>query len=691
MAGLKDLKNKKVTLKGQEHQLAWINPEEESLLKRVGGSGETGPMGIQAYPTAGMTTHEEDEEAGPVDTDDTWTIDDWKDLVDRNIGFGIEGPYGYERPPPELGKALYDRMAPHEKNELTYEEWDNLGKPGWNPEGKVDPFDFFQDAQTASAFGGRFTVTGEGEISPDMTEILAKRKQDMLAGLNPVERQKLIDAGKMIDIESDVDLWGDIEGNRGKAYGAEWYTHHDPLTGKPLSWVEEDLRNPYSKKSQEFARRGLKQREQETVQKQMSRAYDYYDKQISKHGITSKEKKEAEQTLLDTLDIIDKRGMVNKKGWAKDAADWQKQDLGIVDRNPLLGLASLLATAVNPMHLQNFMMLNKATKPGKSYDFVNRQIELGLLPENRPSMFRKRKKRRPKRRPVCPPNVPPQYCPPGSVRRAEGGLVGYANGGLTGQTESIIEDSGVEAIVANTSNMNNYQDVINDAITTLTEFGKSGRTEPPQGQDSGIAGLPGMEGDEGLPSDMAMMGGLPPEEGENEFMEMFSESFTGGPGDEGGGLTEVAEVGEETGETFEDPSLSSEFLPLPPPPSDTMAARGGGFVKGPGGGLDDMVPAYIEGGEVEGYAGGGGLSGLPSRHLDTHQPQISSSGRQAAKLSSNEFVIPADVVADLGDGSTEQGARELYGLMNNVRQMKHGTKKQPPRLPASASGLMGLA
>ena len=85
--------------------------------------------------------------------------------------------------------------------------------------------------------------------------------------------------------------------------------------------------------------------------------------------------------------------MVNKKGWAKDAADWQKQDLGIVDRNPLLGLASLLATAVNPMHLQNFMMLNKATKPGKSYDFVNRQIELGLLPENRPSMFRKRKKR----------------------------------------------------------------------------------------------------------------------------------------------------------------------------------------------------------------------------------------------------------------------------------------------------------
>lgn len=72
----------------------------------------------------------------------------------------------------------------------------------------------------------------------------------------------------------------------------------------------------------------------------------------------------------------------------------------------------------------------------------------------------------------------------------------------------------------------------------------------------------------------------------------------------------------------------------------------GGRVRGAGGGMDDLVPGSIE-------------------------------GRQKVRLADGEFVIPADVVSGLGDGSTDQGVRKLHGLMNQVRQQRTGKKAQP--------------
>ena len=46
MPGLSSLK---VNIKDQPHNLAWINEDEQALLKDLGGSGRTGPMGIPAY------------------------------------------------------------------------------------------------------------------------------------------------------------------------------------------------------------------------------------------------------------------------------------------------------------------------------------------------------------------------------------------------------------------------------------------------------------------------------------------------------------------------------------------------------------------------------------------------------------------------------------------------------------------
>jgi hypothetical protein len=78
-------------------------------------------------------------------------------------------------------------------------------------------------------------------------------------------------------------------------------------------------------------------------------------------------------------------------------------------------------------------------------------------------------------------------------------------------------------------------------------------------------------------------------------------------------------------------------------------ARGyssGGMTEGPGDGTSDSIPATID-------------------------------GQQQAALSTDEFVIPADVVADLGNGSSEAGAQVLYAMMERIRQARHGTTEQP--------------
>jgi hypothetical protein len=51
-------------------------------------------------------------------------------------------------------------------------------------------------------------------------------------------------------------------------------------------------------------------------------------------------------------------------------------------------------------------------------------------------------------------------------------------------------------------------------------------------------------------------------------------------------------------------------------------------------------------------------------------------GKQAAKLSHGEFVIPADIVSHLGNGNSEAGANVLYKMMDRVRQARTGNSKQ---------------
>ena len=57
-------------------------------------------------------------------------------------------------------------------------------------------------------------------------------------------------------------------------------------------------------------------------------------------------------------------------------------------------------------------------------------------------------------------------------------------------------------------------------------------------------------------------------------------------------------------------------------------------------------------------------------------------GKQPARLADNEFVVPADVVSHLGNGSSDAGAKKLYAMMNKVRKARTGKAKQAPAITA---------
>ena len=51
-------------------------------------------------------------------------------------------------------------------------------------------------------------------------------------------------------------------------------------------------------------------------------------------------------------------------------------------------------------------------------------------------------------------------------------------------------------------------------------------------------------------------------------------------------------------------------------------------------------------------------------------------GKQKVALSRDEFIVPADVVSGLGNGSSNAGAEKLYKMMDRVRKARTGIKKQ---------------
>jgi hypothetical protein len=48
---------------------------------------------------------------------------------------------------------------------------------------------------------------------------------------------------------------------------------------------------------------------------------------------------------------------------------------------------------------------------------------------------------------------------------------------------------------------------------------------------------------------------------------------------------------------------------------------------------------------------------------------------QPARLADGEFVIPARIVSEIGNGSTDAGARKLYAMMDRIQKARGKTLK----------------
>jgi hypothetical protein len=85
---------------------------------------------------------------------------------------------------------------------------------------------------------------------------------------------------------------------------------------------------------------------------------------------------------------------------------------------------------------------------------------------------------------------------------------------------------------------------------------------------------------------------------------------------------------------------------------------GGRLLKGPGDGVSDSIPATI-------------------------------GNKQPARLADGEFVVPARIVSELGNGSTEAGAKRLYAMMDRIQKArKKSTGKNKVAVDSKANKLL---
>lgn len=92
---------------------------------------------------------------------------------------------------------------------------------------------------------------------------------------------------------------------------------------------------------------------------------------------------------------------------------------------------------------------------------------------------------------------------------------------------------------------------------------------------------------------------------------------------------------------------------------------------------EEVLQTLIPNAQTEGLIAGKGNGGMD----DDLRGNIG--GKETIAVSQDEFIVPADVVSMLGDGSSDAGAKELYDMMDRVRTEKYGTKEQAKPIDSS--------
>jgi hypothetical protein len=82
---------------------------------------------------------------------------------------------------------------------------------------------------------------------------------------------------------------------------------------------------------------------------------------------------------------------------------------------------------------------------------------------------------------------------------------------------------------------------------------------------------------------------------------------------------------------------------------------------------------YAGGGHLGDYSDGGRLLQGPGDGVSDSIP-ATIGGKQPARLATGEFVIPARIVSEIGNGSTDAGAKRLYAMMDRIKAKRAKTK-----------------
>ena len=101
--------------------------------------------------------------------------------------------------------------------------------------------------------------------------------------------------------------------------------------------------------------------------------------------------------------------------------------------------------------------------------------------------------------------------------------------------------------------------------------------------------------------------------------------------------------------------------------------EGGGIGAGEGlaqGGLSALAQGGMS--NLGSYSDGGRLLRGPGDGVSDDIPAMIGQ-KQQARLADGEFVVPARIVSELGNGSTEAGARQLYAMMDRVQKARRKT------------------
>jgi hypothetical protein len=270
---------------------------------------------------------------------------------------------------------------------------------------------------------------------------------------------------------------------------------------------------------------------------------------------------------------------------------------------------------------------------------------------------------------------------PALASNADKLVAGAGSLGSSGGPSALVTQLGGSTAAAKTGLAAAAPALINTDNTTLPET----KTDADQGQRYNFKANPtdaatGAVPNPNIPSYQQMMSN-PQNFGAEQryFNPQYVNRAAGGPVED---MSTAATLGENTMYPMANMRTSAFATPYQTPQSTNMMAAmapsGGGTVDQMSGEPNMQGTRMATGGisdahyNLGGYSDGGRLLRGPGDGVSDDIPAMIGE-KQPARLADGEFVVPARIVSELGNGSTEAGARKLYAMMDRVQSARKKT------------------